>query len=279
MRDLPPLHKLSLGAPGGSGDGEDESSYEIEAADVISWGMDVPGDNTRAHLTISSSLIIPSEPGLFAAEDIGPNKLVSVYTYDRVLNDEELRAIDKDTLKEMHRYAVAGPIVSGQRVGTYILNVPVNAAAHPASQVNEPRENEDANVSFVQDLVTLSNGHVYHIMLLYTCTYPVKKGTELTMNYGMDYEINRKAQKIPYEAGSACTSAKQLDPTPAEVAKRIFLKRGPCDLDGILYDVTEPDEGDSSEDKDPSWGQKGVPGKYGEHRTHQTRAKRRGSPG
>ena len=226
---------------GRSRDGEADPSSSSSSVEVV----DYEASDLRVALQVKESGVIPGEPGLFAVKDLPPNSLVTVYTYDRVVDQASLNVMSDSKLDAVNRFAMEG----ATRDLTLILNIPVNSK-HAGAFANEPSKgtNQSSNMSLHSEKVSLPNGDTWHVVALYTCDASVRAGEELLWNYGRNYEPTRK--KEGYEAAKGCASLEPLNPPIEEVVARILSTRGEDegDLEGILYKM-DP-ESSSDEDSD-----------------------------
>lgn len=220
------------GAQSGGGP-PSSSSASVKSADV-------PPSDLRLALRIGESSVVPGQPGVFAVADIPANSLVTVYTYDQVVNTAMLDAMSDAPRDAVNRYAVAGP---GPDV-TFILDVPVDQR-HVGAFANEPPAGKAANMALHAEIVALPNGDVFYVLALYTCNEAVSSGTELVWSYGKSYEAVR--QKEGYAAGRPCTSKDPLEPSLEDVVQRIVAARA-GKVGGILYNFEDEDESSDSSD-------------------------------
>jgi len=205
--------------------------------------IDAPASDLCVALRIDESGIVPGQPGVYAVADLPANTLVTVYTYDRVVNQATLDAMRDAPRNAVDRYAVQGPDPDV----TFILDVPVDRQKHVGALFNEPPEGSAANMALHAERVALDNGDVFHVLALYTCDAPVSAGAELTWFYGRSYEAVRR--KEGYQAGLPCSSKEPLTPPLEEVVQRVVAARGDA-VDGILYKIDDDDSSSDSSDDD-----------------------------
>jgi len=212
--------------------------------------INVPASDLRLALQVRESRIVAGQPGLFSTTPIPANSLVTVYTYSRAVLPSELLAMGNTRRDAVNRYAVEGP-----NALTFILNLPVDYATHPAAAANEPADGTSANMSLHVEQVSLPNGDVYHLLALYTCNAAVAGNTELTWHYGRSYREIRTKER--YSAGRPCTSKDPLSPSLEDLAQRIVAARGADGVDGILWKLD--DDSSSSDSSDEEFRGRGEP--------------------
>lgn len=215
-----------------SGAGSSSSNASVES-------IDVPSSDLRVALRVGESGVVPGQPGVYAIADLPANSLVTVYTYDRVVNEATLQAMGDARRNAVNRYAVQGP----EPDVTFILDTPVDRK-HVGALFNEPAAGSAANMALNAERVALADGDVYFVLALYTCNAPVSAGEELVWFYGRSYEAVREQER--YTAGRACTSKEPLDPPLEEVVQRVVAARGD-NVEGILYKLDDDESSDSSD--------------------------------
>ena len=206
--------------------------------------IDVPASDLNPYpLRIQQSEI--GQLGLFTRDGIPANTFVCAHVHDRVISNVELNRLSPDERNSLSRYAVAGPS-PGE---TLLVNLPIDDfQRHVAAFANEPRFGETANMTLYAERVPVDEGTFYFVGL-YTCA-AVPANTELTWNYGNDYEPVREAEA--YQAGDACADALHPDDTDLieDRQQRVhtILKARPGNLDGVLIRIEDASSADTSDE-------------------------------
>ena len=226
---LPPLARLPLLAAG------EVDAFRVvwpanrERVDPSRWRrprrIPIPRSDTCIDLEVKPSTIALQQPGLFAVNDIPAGSLVSVYTWDAIVSEADLKGRENE--KEARRYAVESP----DPAKTLVIHTPIDKVKHPAAIANEPKEGTQANMQMQAADVELGPTMVtYQILALYTCKF-VAAGEELTWHYGNAYQPVRDAEG--YTAGECCTAAGPLQPPLDKLAADIYDGRN-GKVDGVL---------------------------------------------
>ena len=227
---------------------DDESEAAKEANEALPPPMapiDVPASDLNPYpLRIQQSEI--GQPGLFTRDGIPANTFVCAYVHDRVISNVELNRLSPDERNSLSRYAVAGPS-PGE---TLLVNLPIDDfRRHVAAFANEPRFGETANMTLYAERVSVEEG-TFYLVALYTCNAAVPANTELTWNYGKDYEQVREAEA--YQAGDACADALHPDDNDLieDRQRRVhtILKARPRNLDGVLIRIEDASSADTSDE-------------------------------
>ena len=186
------------------------------------------------------------QPGLFTPDGIPANTFVCAYVHDRVISNVELNRLSPEERKPLSRYAVAGPS-PGE---TLLVKLPIDdVQRRVAAFANEPRFGKTANMTLYAERVSVEEGTFYFVGL-YTCNADVPANTELTWNYGKDYEQVREAEA--YRAGDACADALHPDDTDLieDRQQRVhtILKARPGNLDGVLIRIEDASSAETSDE-------------------------------